>query len=45
MVPGTTEKDYYAGEVTGVVPGQIPDAQALVDPLIGSETPTEGSAS
>jgi len=30
MVPGTTEKDYYAGQVSGSVPEQEPDGDAAI---------------
>ncbi|MGI9197907.1 MAG: NADH-quinone oxidoreductase subunit NuoI [Candidatus Nanopelagicales bacterium] len=30
MVPGTTEKDYYAGHVTGSVPEQEPDGDEAI---------------
>ena len=30
MVPGTTEKDYYAGKVTGSVPEQEPEGDAEI---------------
>ena len=30
MVPGTTEKDYYAGKVSGSVPAQEPDGDTAI---------------